>query len=417
MLKRFIRRGKLDLFITTAMTIFLLVNLSVFPCSGFIAQGDATAGPTISGQTVDVSYTTRPHYVGMEVNEETGIKNIGTGDYGKLSGDLVYRVNSHGVSELWLAMGRIPGANAEGKAFVDADEGYIVELAYMVKDYPDVNIKSFNWILERATSAKEAVKLLTEGLPKEIYNVFGPLTDIAYAQSNTLIYKPFIKYLADPLYSLNRQERIQELLDRRRDEQGKNKQVNALYAFSILRDRQYKEEYSRSSDNRGNISRFAYAGGTQSAGLNELPSKHPELLSIHWRTLNYPPTSPFLPFYIGLPEIPPTFAQGPDNEVNVFNELFNAVSYKMDYMDDVQKFWEAFEFQTVREKPEIESEVIQLADKGNKEGAQSILYDFVNKKCELAVAYAKELTKLIVEGRAINEIRVDVSLPGYYQKK
>ena len=89
----------------------------------------------------------------------------------------------------------------------------------------------------------------------------------------------------------------------------------------------------------------------------------------------------------------------------------------MDYMDDVQKFWEAFEFLTVREKKDMESEVIQLADKGNKEGAQSILYDFVNKKCELAVAYAKELTKLIVEGRAINEIRIDVSLPGYYQEK
>ena len=84
-------------------------------------------------------------------------------------------------------------------------------------------------------------------------------------------------------------------------------------------------------------------------------------------------------------------------------------------MDDVQKFWEAFEFQTVREKREMEKEVKKLADEGDREAAESVLYDFVNEKCELAVAYAKELTELMVDGRAINEVKVDGSSPVYYE--
>jgi len=405
----FDRRRKLGLVITTVITIVLLTSLSVFSCTGIIAVGDAVEGPNIWGQTHDRSYPGWDQYISMRVFEETGIKIIGVGTE--------ERLNSYGVSRGSLARATLPGTTGHGRPYVDADEGYLVEYGFSKEDYPDVKVRSSAWILERATSAKEAVEMQIEGLPPGTYNVLGPLTDTALGHANTFIFKPFLKYSTDPLYSLNRQERVQELLDLRRDEQFNNyTQITALYAFEIFRDRQYEEEYSRMHENRGNISRFTEDSGTHHAVLNELPSEHRDLLSIHWVALNYPPISPFMPFYIGLPEIPPTFAKGPENEVNVFQELFNAVCYKMDYMDDVQKFWEAFEFQTVREKREIEKEVRQLADEGCREEAQSVLYDFVNKKCELAVAYAKDLTKLIVNGMAINEIKIDVSSPVYYQE-
>jgi hypothetical protein len=59
----------------------------------------------------------------------------------------------------------------------------------------------------------------------------------------------------------------------------------------------------------------------------------------------------------------------------------------------------------------LETDVKELMDHQDRIAAEKVLYNFSNAKCELAVAYAKELVKTIVAGRPIVEMRVDTSLP------
>ena len=67
----------------------------------------------------------------------------------------------------------------------------------------------------------------------------------------------------------------------------------------------------------------------------------------------------------------------------------------MDLADEVQEFWESFEDQALREIWHLRKDVISLLKDGDEKGAEKMLYDFVNDKCELAVEYAQELTKAV----------------------
>ena len=135
------------------------------------------------------------------------------------------------------------------------------------------------------------------------------------------------------------------------------------------------------------------------------------MLSIYWSTPHFPALGPFLPFFIGLTRIPPAFAEGETNQSDVFRELFNAVLYKTNYADDLQRFWESFDLQTVSELMLLESDVKTLAGRGDRKGAEAVLHNFSNGKCELAVTYAKQLLDVIVAGRPITDVRVRTALP------
>ena len=73
-------------------------------------------------------------------------------------------------------------------------------------------------------------------------------------------------------------------------------------------------------------------------------------------------------------------------------------------------FWESFDHNTLRDKVQLEKAVKKLVDDGDREGAEKLLTKFCNDKCELAVAYAKELTKEIVR-RGLVEVDVSVFSP------
>ena len=391
-------------------------------CTTVIAVGTATVdGKTRTGQNSDgFAHKTGLHparVVKIKIDEKTGIKTIG-------------ELNDRGVARQGAARSPLSGMKGGASTFGDPNEAYIVEYAFVKKDYPeagDIKEKA----LFAAHTAKEAVDLCVKGLPEGSYHITGPLRNQAVGHANAYLAPELLQLQSSAGFSRVRGKRVHELLQERdlsRNEEESTVlgKISTLYLFRVLRTHDtpwgFDSSWVYPSDATGNIGRWSYRGISRNAVIKEISSEYPDLLSIYWTTPHFAPFSPFLPFHIGLTEIPPTFAEGEANESDIFRELFNAIAYKMSYADDVQRFWESFDFQTVSELQLLEIDVTGLVDKGkvkakglldggDRERVEKVLYNFSNAKCELAVSYAKQLIEIIVAGRPITDIRVDTSLP------
>ena len=128
---------------------------------------------------------------------------------------------------------------------------------------------------------------------------------------------PAMQQLEGRPSGMNRAARAQELIDERAGS------ITTPYLFSVLRDRDlYPFDSTLSYDNRGNVAVWCYGGRTNYCHFEEISADYPDFLSVLWITPNFPVTSPFLPFFIGLEEVPPSFADADTNQTEVFQELF-----------------------------------------------------------------------------------------------
>jgi len=409
-----IKKKKLILMGILAIAVALVMGLTSLPgiaedenyevegCTGIIVTGRAAwDGKTINGENSD-TYPRPSITKSIRVNEETGIK-------------VIDRLNDQGVCLAGLAKPSMPGNYTIGWDWADKDEGYFLEYAYWKADYPELKLPGTKYVLEHARSAKEAVEMYTSVLPEGTYEII-PVKNAAIASSNFFLSPSGLlqPFNIDKEYSENRAEIAQELLDQRSwlKSTTARGEITIAYVFRIFRDHQfgYDPGATFGHDNTGNISRWGNVKRTRVTRISEISQDYTDLLSIWWETPNFSPTSPFLPFYIGITEIPKTFADGPTNESGVFQELFNAVSYNLECLDEVQAFWESFEHNILRDRVRLEKVVKKLVDAGDREEAERLLTEFSNEKCELAVAYAKELTKEIVS-RGL--VKVDISVFPY----
>jgi len=404
-------------------------------CTGFTVVGKAAIdGKTRMGQNNDGTPFDYGNWksVNLVVNPETGIKALYE-HWGNMNFQTIrYYLNNCGVAMDHLARPGPANTIHESASFADKDAGYLVEVGYSPEEYPGIERSFADWIdqvrkrgllaaeygsggiyasniLEYAHTAKEAVDLAIEGLPEGTYGVVE-IKDAALGHSNHYMYDPYHPWNAGRDDSMARAARCQELLDLRPGT------VTTPYLFTILRDTkpliatQHGSKYTYPSG-LTSICRVGYQSESRFSRVSEIHPKYTSLLSVHWMNPCHPATSPYIPFYIGITKVPPTFAHGPHNQTPVFRELFTILLYKPDYADDVQRFWEAFEQQTLREMLQLERDVAALADAGQTAKAEDLLNRFVNKKCELAVKYAKELTRIINSGLSIKDISVDVETP------
>lgn len=367
-------------------------------CTTAIAVGEATAdGRTRVCQSRDLGCKSEL-IVRMTVDDETGIKVIGM-------------LNSEGVGAAGNGIGCVSGAQCDSDTYIDKDSGYRLDHGYIKEDYPDY-CHDYPWlarsyILRKAHSAEEALELATDGLPPGSWEITGPIEDAAFGAANAFIGPylwPLRRNPADRDKSV-RGERAQQLLDERLGA------ITTPWMFRIMRDHDlYEYDLTVRSDSAGHIARRSYRkfnGGTCYCFVNEIHPKYTDMLSVYWTTINWPLISPFLPFFIGLPAIPPPVTEGDANKTVVFQELLNAVAYNMDVLPKVQQFWESFEFETLREIGYLETKVIALVDADDRESAEQLLYDFCNGKVELAITYAEMLTKKVIEDSLI---KVDVKV-------
>lgn len=382
-------------------------------CTTVIAVGLATHdGNTRTGQTSDgiarATGLTPTRVVSITVDEKTGIRSIGGA------------LNDQGVTAQHNGRRPLPGMRGRSDTWADANEAYIVEYAYVVADHPDAVRSSSRKALAAAHTAKEAVDIYVAGLPEGSYYILGPFRNEAYGHANAYIEPELWPSQRDSTYSRNRGERAHELLQERNSWRNATEssvwgEISSLYLFGILRTHDtpwgFNSTWTFYYEESGNICRWGHDAISSIGTVSEVNAEYPDLLSIYWCAPAFPAFCPFIPFFMGLDEIPPAFADGEKNESDIFRELFSAVSYKMDYADGVQKFWESFDHQTVSELMFFYRDVEELLDDGDMEGAKQLLYNFSNAKSELAISYAKELVKLIVEGRPISDMRIDTSLP------
>lgn len=373
-------------------------------CTGIIVVGNVSAdGKTRMGQTWDIGPMPLVFGLRITVDEETGIRVIWDARTRK-----VPRMNNYGVCHT---------------------QNYRTDCKAMTED-PD-NLKTLygdtgDVILSKAKTAKEAIDMAIviadrDGVRSqcggakvyadkdEVYMIEGGdigsyaishYTNIALAQSNTII-NPAWKDHEAFLCGMTRMLAAQEYLDqfvRANEPYGKSGgQISSPIIMKAFRLHEggFSRLYQGNGWLKGTVASLGHQGGTEFASFGEIDKKYTNTLSIFWTTPFYPVFTPFIPFFVGIEKIPPSFAVGEENKTHVFVELINAIRYNMDLADEVQEFWESFENQTLCEIWHLRQDVISLLKDGDEKGAEEMLYDFVNDKCELAVEYAQGLTKAV----------------------
>lgn len=386
-------------------------------------------GKTRLGQCADMLPMTLRFAVSISVDEKTGIKVISCSEPAIPEGK--------GGPLAWDPAAKLYPASFLSSCGVAASQNLRGAL-HAAEGDPDVTLYSLaGKVLQSARTAKEAIEMaekiaqtggvrvgaggskiyadkdeayMIEGYGPGDYAITGPMKDLSFAHANTII-APSIKHLERSWPSgIRRMQRAQELLDQRgcycESIPWAGGQITTPYFFRILRDHKYGFDATYSRDDRGNISWWGCGGRTAYAMVNEISEDYPDLLSIWWATPNFPPLSPFIPFFTGVTNIPPTFAVGAANETEVFQKLVNTVRYNLGWLDEVQEFWEAFDGQTVREVFYLTRKARELAKAGDRKGTVELLYKFTSGKCELAVTYAKALMEKISENQI--SVKVDV---------
>jgi len=227
--------------------------------------------------------------------------------------------------------------------------------------------------------------------------ILGPFRDQAYASANYILCEDLVPYgIRGPFENgIERARRARQLLEERYG------RLTVPYFFQTARDgggsldlTEYRGSYKQTICNDG-VTRM-----TLFSIVMEPRKKYTDLLSRIWYTPGNPYTTPFLPLYIGVTEIPDTWAAG--TTMKVFNDLRRSLRYNPDYKEKVLNFWRAFEFNTLEEMYLLEQEVRKLINDGKRTEARQILTEFVKSKSEEAVFYAIRLTKKVKEESLIN---------------
>jgi dipeptidase len=112
---------------------------------------------------------------------------------------------------------------------------------------------------------------------------------------------------------------------------------------------------------------------------------HTNLLSCLWMTFGQPCLAPFLPFYIGINEVPKIAGTRANPLAWVFENLRLALEYRQDYRAEITRYFTVFEQQTIEQTELLETVVNKLADKGNDTEARAKLTEFVARKCDEAL--------------------------------
>jgi hypothetical protein len=128
---------------------------------------------------------------------------------------------------------------------------------------------------------------------------------------------------------------------------------------------------------------------TSNAYFSVARPDHTDLFSCLWMTPGQPCISPFLPVYIGINDVPEALGTTEGNVL--FEKLKLAVEWHPEYRDDITQYWTVFEVQTIEESYGVEHEAAQAADAGHEEEARELLTEFVQTKCDEAMAAGQEM--------------------------
>ncbi|MBN1190999.1 MAG: hypothetical protein JXA46_14685 [Dehalococcoidales bacterium] len=262
-----------------------------------------------------------------------------------------------------------------GRTIVDPEEGYYIE--------------GVNFVY---------------GDPKN-HAVHGPMTDQVFAAGNFLVTERFKQYEMGIGAGYNRAKRVwQMLVDRQYDcavmscaktPDGFESSIGITlpYFMSIWRDHGNisPEEQSKSCyvpEERGALTVCCHGSAHRTAKcvISVSVESHTNLLSCMWMTLGQPCIAPFLPFYIGINEVPEIAGKRANPLAEIFENLRKTVEYHPGCRNEITRYFTVFEQQTIAQGELLEVEVNKLADSGKEEEARKMLTDFVAEKCNEAMS-------------------------------
>jgi hypothetical protein len=124
-------------------------------------------------------------------------------------------------------------------------------------------------------------------------------------------------------------------------------------------------------------------------------------------TPGQPCVCPFLPFYIGINEVP-NIASGRENTLGaVFEKLRQTVNRRPKYRAEITDFWTGFEIQAIEESYGKEREAARLADAGKEKEARKLLTEFCEDKCNEALAVAQDMLKYLNKLPILGEATIE----------
>ena len=235
--------------------------------------------------------------------------------------------------------------------------------------------------------------------------IHGPMTDQVFASGNFLVTERFKQYEMGIGAGYNRAKRVwQMLIDRQYDcAVMSNAQtptgfessigITLVYFMSVWRDHgNISPEEQRNScyvpEERGSLTVCCHGSvhRTVKGYITVSVEEHTGLLSCMWMTFGQPCMSPFLPFYIGINEVPEIASTRSNPLAQVFENIRKALDYHPEFRSEITRYFTVFEQQTAEQAQRLESDVKQLADKGNEREARVQLTEFVAKKCDEAMS-------------------------------
>ncbi len=367
-------------------------------CTGALVTGSTSAKGNMVGETTDfvpprwqnikveLASPDKGHRYFKGVLNEKGVgltqfyrgaRAIPYPDPGKLKratkDDLLAQADSaKSYMELWsesiTKYGTDDVNGAQAQLIVDPKEGYLLEAANYVYDDPDNHA------------------------------ILGPMNDQVFAHANFFVSKRLKQVELRIGTGYNRAKRMWELLiDRQYDSiTAANSGVSLSYLMSCFRDHgNLSPEEGRLSikvpEERGKFTVCSHGLAVYSAHAHIclVREDHTDLLSCLWNTFGQPCISPFLPFYIGIDEVPE--AMRTNAAAKIFDQLRLAVEYHPEYRDQITHFWKVFDIHSIEESSALEVEVAALAINSQKGEARKQLTDFVAARCTQALSTASQL--------------------------
>lgn len=216
--------------------------------------------------------------------------------------------------------------------------------------------------------------------------LIGPLQNTIITYGNytvTEAMKPYEKRYRGH----QRANRARELLE------AHNGGVTPPLMMMVCRDHERPPDLSRFWDDY-NVCTHGYGRDTRGSGICVTARRHPALFGTLWAALNLPCRTPYLPFYMGITQVPEDFATARAYEA--FESLGMALQKVPKLQPEVSQYWEAFEFQTLREMVPLEEKAGKLADDGQLEGAAALLTHFVAAKAKKALEDTEKMTRKIL---------------------
>ncbi len=378
------------------------INKSPSSCTGAMALGLTSAKGNLVGRSIDwISPIYNGIYEGaVKLIEEEGNRYLEIGGWPV--------VNEKGVSTEEFGRGArgIPYPNEPAPRMTDAQ------------------------LLKQSDSAAEYVKLYTESLHKygtghawfgwgrmvmdakegylvesadicydcdENHAVQGPMTDTVFGSANFYVAARLRAHESGGGAGYTRARKVWKLLVEH--QYGSTPSYSGMtlpYFMSIFRDHgALTPEEARMSSYTPETMRpdavCCHGSITQTFSAQVVNPEFTDtgLLSCAWVTQSKPCSSPYLPFYVGITEVPEEFSTTTASEI--FDDLRLALEYHPEYREKITYYWTVFELQTIEETLPLEVKVFTLAKDKKVDEARKLLTEFVKLKCDKALAAAKAM--------------------------